>query len=344
MKEILKLQQKIVPELIEVLEKRYTILRTIYYNGPIGRRVLATELDIGERTVRTEINFLKSQNLINISTPGMTVTEEGEEVLEKLKTFIYELKGLSDLEEALRKALGADKVIIVPGDVDEDESVMKDLGKAAAEYVKSIITNDNIITLTGGTTMKEVVDNFPMTTGYENILILPARGGMGRNVETQANTLAANLSKKLNGNYRMLHIPDSLSDTAVSAMMNEEYISNIVASIKNADILLYGIGKAESMCRKRGMSEEKTQEIMSKGAEGEAFGCYFSEHGEVVYSISSVGITKEDTESIDHLVAVAGGIFKAKAIIATQLKNPRSVLVTDEGAAREILYILNKGI
>lgn len=206
MKEILKLQQKIVPELIEVLEKRYNILRTIYYNGPIGRRVLATELDIGERTVRTEINFLKSQNLINISTPGMTVTDEGEEVLEKLKAFIYELKGLNDLEESLRKVLGAEKVIIVPGNVDEDESVMKDLGKAAAAYVRSILTNDSIITLTGGTTMKEVVDNFPMTNGYDNILILPARGGMGKNVETQANTLAANLSKRLSGNYKMLHI------------------------------------------------------------------------------------------------------------------------------------------
>lgn len=342
LKEILKLQQKIVPELIEVLEKRYNILRTIYYNGPIGRRVLATELDIGERTVRTEINFLKSQNLINISTPGMTVTDEGEEVLEKFKAFIYELKGLNDLEESLRKVLGAEKVIIVPGNVDEDESVMKDLGKAAAAYVRSILTNDSIITLTGGTTMKEVVDNFPMTNGYDNILILPARGGMGKNVETQANTLAANLSKRLSGNYKMLHIPDSLSDKAISAMMNEEYISDIVGSIKNADILIYGIGKAESMCRKRGMSEEKTQEIMSKGAEGEAFGCYFSEHGEVVYSISSVGINGDDTESIEHLVAVAGGIFKARAIISAQLKNPRSVLVTDEGAAREILHILSK--
>lgn len=344
MKEILKLQQKIVPELIEVLEKRYNILRTIFYNGPIGRRVLATELDIGERTVRTEINFLKSQNLINISTPGMTVTDEGEEVLEKLKTFIYELRGLSDLEESLRRVLKSNKVIIVPGDVDEDESVMKDLGKAAATYVKSIITNDSIITLTGGTTIKEVVDNFPMTTGYDDILILPARGGMGRNVETQANTLAANLSKRLNGNYKMLHIPDSLSDQAISAMMNEEYISEIVGSIKNADIFLYGIGNAESMCRKRNMSEERTQEIMSKGAEGEAFGCYFSAQGEVVYSISSVGITGEDTENIERLVAVAGGKFKAKAIIATQLKNSRSVLVTDEGAAREILQILSKDI
>ena len=53
LEDILKLQQKIVPELVELLEKRYNILRTIYYNQPIGRRILANNLGIGERIVRT---------------------------------------------------------------------------------------------------------------------------------------------------------------------------------------------------------------------------------------------------------------------------------------------------
>ena len=66
--EILELQRKIVPELVEVLEKRYNVLRTIYYNQPIGRRMLANELNLGERVVRNEIDLLKSQNLIRIKS------------------------------------------------------------------------------------------------------------------------------------------------------------------------------------------------------------------------------------------------------------------------------------
>ena len=38
---IIKLQQKVVPELIDLLEKRHDILRMICYNQPIGRRILA---------------------------------------------------------------------------------------------------------------------------------------------------------------------------------------------------------------------------------------------------------------------------------------------------------------
>ena len=64
MQEILDLLRKIVPELVEVLEKRYNVLRTIFYNQPIGRRMLASELNLGERVVRNEIDLLKTQNLI----------------------------------------------------------------------------------------------------------------------------------------------------------------------------------------------------------------------------------------------------------------------------------------
>ena len=114
---ILNLQKKIVPELVEVLEKRYSILRTINYNAPIGRRMLASKLELGERIVRTEVNFLKDMNLIEIGTPGMTVTSEGTEVLDDLKWFIHELKGLSKLEQKVKELLKVRKVIVVPGNV-----------------------------------------------------------------------------------------------------------------------------------------------------------------------------------------------------------------------------------
>ncbi len=40
------------------------------------------------------------------------------------------------------------------------------------------------------------------------------------------------------------------------------------------------------------------------------------------------------------LIAVSGGKKKAKAILAAELRNTNSVLITDEGAAREIINIL----
>jgi central glycolytic genes regulator len=203
MQDTLKLQQKVVPEMIDLLEKRYKILRTIYYNQPIGRRVLSNLLEMGERIIRTEISFLKSKNLIEINTPGMTITDEGEEIINKLKDFIHEIKGLSEIEKYIKEKLSLKQVIVVPGDMDEDKTIINELGKVAAHYINGIIKENYTIALTGGTTIKEVVDNLSKINNLKNILIIPARGGMGGNVETQANTLAASFANRVGGRYKL---------------------------------------------------------------------------------------------------------------------------------------------
>lgn len=340
MEDVLKLQQKIVPELVELLEKRYNILRTIYYNQPVGRRVLANNLGIGERIVRSEINFLKGQNFIEINTPGMTITKDGEEIIDKLKDFIHELKGLSEIEKFIKENLKLKKVVIVPGDLDGDKTIINELGRAAANYLKGVIRDGSIVAITGGFTVKEVIDNVPKMSNFKDVLVVPARGGMGKNVETQANTLAAKLASKVDGNYKLLHVPDTLSDKAMSTIMQEKDISEILENIYNADILIYGIGRADEMAKRRGLTEEEIDKINNAGGLGEAFGYYFNSKGEIVYSTPSIGIKNEEIGKIETLIAVAGGKNKAEAILSTEKNNLNSVLITDEGAAREILDLL----
>lgn len=339
--EILALQKKIVPELVEVLEKRYNVLRTIYYNQPIGRRVLASELNLGERIVRTEINFLKSQNLIEINTPGMTVTAEGQVIVEQLKDFIHEIKGLDDIEEYIKSFLGLKKVIIVPGDVESNPTILKELGKAAANYAKSIIKDNNTIAITGGSTIKELVEAFPKMNNVSNVLVVPARGGMGRKVESQANTLAASLAKKLNASYKLLHIPENVSAEVLEGLLKEKQIKDVVESIQNADILIYGIGNAIHMAQKRGASDEYIEKLESLGAVGEAYGCYFNKDSQIISENTSIGINMNNAKKISTHIAVAAGETKVESIIATEMYNKNAVLVTDEAAGRRIAEIIN---
>lgn len=343
MQEILKLQKKIIPELVELLEKRYNILSTIYYNQPIGRRILANKLNLGERVVRTEINFFKEQGLIEIHTPGMTVTKDGKKIVNELKEFIHDIRGLSEVEEQVKSLLNIRKVIIVPGDIEKDPQIVKDLGKASAKYLKEVIKDNSIIALTGGSTIKEVVEAFPKVN-FSNVLVVPARGGMGRNVETQSNTLAASLAKKVNGTYKMLHIPENLSDDILETLLKKKNISEVVDCIRKADILLYGIGNAEHMAQKRGAEDSEIMKLIDLGAIGEAFGCYFNKKGEVVFRTAIVGLDINEARKIKTHIAVAGGKNKVSSIISTQLNNSNSILVTDEAAGKEIVRVLSENI
>nr|WP_207713916.1 sugar-binding domain-containing protein [Clostridium gasigenes] len=324
------------------MEKRYNVLRTISYNQPIGRRVLANRLNLGERIVRTEISFLKSQNLIEINTPGMTVTEEGQEVVDRLKDFIHELKGLSDIEESIRSFLGLKDVIIVPGDTNANPTILKELGKATANYVKTIIKNNDIIALTGGNTIKEFVEAFPKINNVSDILVVPARGGMGRKVESQANTLAASFAKKINASYKMLHIPENLSLEVLDTLLKEKEIKEVIDTIHKADILIYGIGNAIEMAEKRGTSLVETERLRSLGAIGEAFGCYFNKESKVVSENTSIGININQAKNISTHIAVAAGEHKVESILSTMMNNKNAVLVTDESAGRKILEFIKE--
>ncbi len=340
MKDIIALQQKIVPELIDLLQKRYTIMRNIYFNQPIGRRALSHQLNMGERIIRTEVSFLKAQGLVDINPLGMTITKEGEELIENLKDFIHELKGLNNIESLLKDKLGIEKVIIVPGDIEQDPMIKKELGKSAANYLKTIINYDSIIALTGGSTVLEVANGMPQLYSKSNIVVVPARGGLGREVEKQANTIASILAKKLGGTYKMLHVPDNLGKEAVKSLIKEPDIKDVVETLKKADILIFGIGRAGVMAERRNLPQDIRDFLVRNNATDEALGYYFDKEGKVVYATPSIFLTLEDLKLVKNLIAVSGGKNKAEAIVSTCRSGNVQVLVTDEGAAFEILKIV----
>lgn len=338
MNNILALEQKIIPEMVELLLKRYQILKSIYYNQPVGRRMLSQELNMGERIVRSEVNFLKEQDLIEINSIGMIVTKEGEHILESLQEAIHSINGLAIIEEQLAKHLGIARTFIVPGDSDEDKTVLKEMGRIAADYIKGVIDDGSVIALTGGSSVRQVIESMPRVC-KNSITVVPARGGMGSNVETQANTLVEKLAVKLNAKYKLLHVPDKISHEALDTMLNEPDIKEIAELIERADILIFGLAKAKDISIRRGLSSEKTSRLINNGAVGEAFGYYFNASGEIIYKTPCIGISFEKAKNTRRVIAVAGGKGKAEAILSTKIQNPHMILVTDEGAAKAILNI-----
>lgn len=342
MEQLIKLQKQLIPDLLEVLDVRYKLLRNIKYRQPIGRRLLSATVQITERIVRSETNFLKDQGLVDITSAGMNITKEGEDVLNGLREFMRETNGINLLEAQLKKLLGVHQVIIINGNVEEDDTLFEELGKAAANYLKQVLHDNMIISLTGGRTIKEVVDKFPALQKYKNVRILPGRGGMGKETELQANTLVEVLANKMAASYEQLHIPDNVSQALFDAMIQEDEIKRIFNSISNSEILLHGIGLAGEMCEKRSLAGEVKSKIMECGAVGEAFGHYFNCDGKIVYSMPTIGIRKEDIGTIPRMIAVSAGVNKAQAIAAIEKGRSNSVLITDEATGRAVLKMLKE--
>ncbi|NLJ98249.1 MAG: sugar-binding transcriptional regulator [Tissierellia bacterium] len=340
--DLIELEKKIVPEIFKLMEMRYDILRSIYYNQPIGRRGLANNLNIGERTVRTEVNILKEQGLLNIESMGMYVTEEGKRVIENLKDVVHRLKGISDLEKKLEKILKVEQVIIVPGNFDENGLTLKDMGKTSSIYLKKQIENNSIIGITGGTTMAQVAEEMSQGKIADNVLIIPARGGLGKDVETQSNSIVGKLAKKLEGSYKLLHIPDNLDEATLNAVLSIPDVKEVIELIEKMDILVFGIGRADTMAERRQLPDKKIEELIGKGAVAEAFGHYFDIEGNEVWEHLTVGLSLDSFQTIEKVIGVAGGENKAEAIISVASLRQNITIITDEGAAKKIIKIVEK--
>lgn len=337
-RQLVQIQKRIVPDLIEEMQTRYDILHYVRLMQPIGRRTLATSLGLTERVLRREVDFLKEQDLLEVATQGMSLTDEGRTVLRSMHSVMAELAGISDMAKALKEKLGVRDVVIVPGDSDQTFWVQRDMGRATVARLKRELSTDhNTIAVTGGTTMASVAammspdkENRPMT-------FVPARGGLGETLELQANTVCSRMASRAQSDYHLLHIPDMVSTETFVKMVEEPSIKNVLQMIKDASIVVHGIGEAKTMAKRRRASTALLEQLEDDQAVAEAFGYYFDRDGKIVHRVKTVGLQLDDLKQVEHVIVVAGGHSKAEAINAYVKQSPNIILITDEGAATTIL-------
>lgn len=337
MRNLLELQAKLLPDLMQVLQKRYDILHRISISGTVGRRSLAAQVDMTERMLRAELDILRAQGLLEAGTAGMTLTEAGKQVVEEMEPLVKEMFGLSELEEQVRSAFGLKRVVIVPGDSDGSEYVKREIGRAGARVLRESMIPGDVVAVMGGSTMSRMASQFSIPTAQRDNWFVPARGGLGESVDYQANTIASELAKRTGARYRMLHVPDHLSEEAYQTIMQEPGVREVVDMIRSARIVVHGIGDAMTMARRRKIDSETIEEIREDGALAESFGYYFDRDGKVVHRMATAGLRLEDIEAAGVVIGIAGGRSKGEAIASVLRFGHDDVLVTDEAAAAEAL-------
>lgn len=298
-------------------------------------------LGMTERVLRSETDFFKQQGLIHITSAGMHLTEHAAKALEDMDQVIAELFGLLELEKKLEQKLGLRKVIIVPGDSFDVPAIKMDLGRATMEQIRRMAAEGSAVAVAGGTTMAAVAEAFTPHPKLRSLLYLPARGGLGEDLENQANTICSKMAQKSGGTYRLLHVPDQLSKETYDSLMLDRQIHEVVKRIRSARMIVHGIGEAKTMAKRRKSDDSVLRILEETNAVAEAFGYYFNAQGEIVHKVQTIGLRLDDIRKAEHVLAVAGGRDKAGPILAFLKHGAHDVLLTDEGAAREMIQLLS---
>ena len=339
MQDELKFLNRMAPDLMADIGRRAQVLSSIESMQPVGRRALAARLNLPEREVRTAAAALKEQGLITMDAAGMQLTPQAIEVLSGARDLSRAMFGLTRLEQALSRLLNVPYVVVVAGNADGDAQVLREVGRAAAHRVHKLMQSGMTLAVAGGQTMSEMAHGMQSATPM-NVMVVPARGGMGATVETQANAVAAEIAKRVGGHHRVMHLPDTLDAAALQEMMKLPEVRDTLELLQRADLVVHGVGRADVMAKKRHLSAEALETLKKKQAVGEAFGDFFDFEGRTVLQTSTVSLGLNKLHKECPVVAVAAGERKAEAIIAATRHEKHNSLITDEAAAQRIVSLL----
>lgn len=337
--ELIRLMQTLAPDLAAEMAQRALVLERIASMAPVGRRQLAARLHMTEREIRACADKLREQGFISLDPAGMTLTDKAREVLPSVHDFTRALNDLSGLEERLAQCLRVDRVCIVSGNADDDETIVDEVGRKAAHRVRGMLHSGSTLAVTGGSTMAAVARAMHSPSPL-HVMVVPARGGWGKAVHTQANTLAAEIAGRLGGHHRLIHLPDYMDDAAKQEMLRLPDVREVMELIQRADVILHGVGCAEDVLRDSKLAPGQVRRLLAEGAVGESFGAYYDREGKCLLESSSVGVDLARLSPGCRMIAVAAGRHKAEAIISVLRHDRHALLVTDEGAARQMLRLL----
>ena len=338
--EDLELLDLVAPDFIKTLEKRFKILQSISLMEPVGRRTLADDLNITERGLRTETDLLRKQGLIDSSKSGMSLTRTGSDVVVRLTEVLADYQGKALVEKRLSDKLGISRCIVLPGNADKQYRVIDSFGRRLNQLLGTLLpTGQSMISVTGGSTLARVARNLsPDLSKNRQLVFLPARGGVGESVTIQANSVCAEMALRTQGQYRALYLPEDISEQSFESLQKESSIKSVLDLIYRSNVVIHSIGTASVMADRRNLSKTEQKIVDDGQAVSEVFGDFFDQSGKLVYKVPRIGLHVRDLDRIEHVIAIAGGQSKARAIQSYMKNAPHhTILITDEGASKLIL-------
>jgi len=247
------------------------------------------------------------------------------------------LKIVKKLEEEIRKRFNLRKTIVIPFPYFGVSEINTKIGKAASKLIRKYLRNNDIIGISGGETLYEMVKNFDPLF-LEDTTVFPLMG-MASEIEesTHAAEIARVLAKKINGKLVNFAAPFLIED----AKARKLFTSNI--SVQNCTIAIVGIGSVSSNATffKNGYLSPKDLEFLRSEND---VGCiclqFFDINGvgNKEFNSKVIGATLNDIKKIPLVIGVAGGEErKANAIKGALAGNYIQVLITDQNTAIQLL-------
>lgn len=303
----------------------------LYYEQNTTQEDIARQLSISRSTVARALRLAKERGYIR------TVV-------------IAPSQNNYDLENWLRDQFNIRHVIIVPCQQDPQQD-LDSVGKAAAAYLDSIISEHTILALSGGRTLYAINQHL-RPAQRPNLTVVPAMGGLVTESAISANEIVREVATKWQASAEALFAPATMSDaTAREALLREDSIRPALQKAKSASLVCTGLAVVKSTTEvprpyessSGRVSQEDMQQLQGLGAVCEVCAQFLDIQGNEITSWNenkTIALSIADFKRMFTIV-VGAGREKAPAFLAACRNGFISALFITEDLAMEIERLAN---
>ena len=300
---------------------------SLYYERKLRQADIGRQLNLSQASVSRLLRRAEQEGIVRIT------------VQRPYGTF-------PELEAAIQERYGLKDVLVAAATDDDPSRIVPSLGEAAAFYLETTISQDEVIGVSSWSEALLATANsmhpLPRPTRARVVQVL---GGVGDpNAASHATRLTLRLASLVHGEAVMLPAPGVVGSSAMhDVVVADPFVRETVALFDELTLALVGIGCLEPsrMLAVSGnvFSESELDSLRKVGAVGDMGLRFFDAWGRPTRSPLDdrvVGITLQQLARVHRTVAIAGGSRKYEAIRAVLRGGWVHVLVTDQFTATRL--------
>lgn len=315
---------------MNTLEERRFVAKVarMYHILGFNQTRIARQLDISQATVSRLLKRAEAERIVRVS--------------------VHMPDGVhNDLEEQLEALYELKRAIVVDHFIEDDPRLLlKSLGSAAAYYLESTLSPQEVIGLASWSAtllaMTEAVHHGP---GSHSIKVVQLLGSISSPpADIQSGRLTERLAKALNAQAIYLPAPGvTHSKNSHQILMQDPCINQTMSLFDQVTLAFVGIGALETYKLPGSSAIFSSQDIellKAQGAVGNICLNFFDAQGQPVEAHpekSIIGIRLDQLARIQRSVGVAGGWRKYAAIRAALTGRYINVLITDQITAARLI-------
>ena len=250
---------------------------------------------------------------------------------------------LVQTESELAKKSSLQQTIVVKVNEFSGESVLDQVGKAAANYLGDILPNYRTLGVTWGNTVYHVVHHLEPVR-VKDLVLVQIGGGLGTIEGVDNNTLTMTLGQKLGAKAHVIPAPVIVRNREIrDTLFKEKKIQETLAIARKADLVLFGLGMIgpDRLLWKSGfLTKADAAKLKEAGAVGAVCGRFFDANGKQCWNElddRTIGLNLEELRKIKHKICVVTGKEKSDIIRAALKGKLLDVLITDDATAAGLL-------